>query len=422
MGLKDIFNASKIRAENDELKMMLTPEMQDALKLHEYIQELNATCERLTAECESQKINLQSLEKSIKVKKDELVTFSDDILVQEFGLYTPRFNYATSDEYKSKLINIRNLQKDCIKNGRAVTGNMNFTYNNSRSQGNKMVKDMQKLLMRAFNSECDETINNVKYNNFDMSLKKITASCNAISNLGKMLSISITPHYFDLKKQELSLALEYQLKKYEEKEALKQARAELREQAKLQKEIDEQRKKIEKEQQHYQKALMSVLKQLESSNNDPDLLSKKEELEQQLGLINVSLKDLDYREANQRAGYVYVISNIGSFGENIYKIGMTRRLDPTERIDELSDASVPFNFDVHAMIFTDDAPSLENSLHKAFETKKLNMVNGRREFFNVTLDEIKDVIKNNFDKTVEFIDVPDAEQYRVSLKIKDQLA
>lgn len=422
MGLKDIFNASKIRAENDELKMMLTPEMQDALKLHEYIQELNVTCERLTAECESQKINLQSLEKSIKVKKDELVTFSDDILVQEFGLYTPRFNYATSDEYKSKLINIRNLQKDCIKNGRAVTGNMNFTYNNSRSQGNKMVKDMQKLLMRAFNSECDETINNVKYNNFDMSLKKITASCNAISNLGKMLSISITPHYFDLKKQELSLALEYQLKKYEEKEALKQARAELREQAKLQKEIDEQRKKIEKEQQHYQKALMSVLKQLESSNNDPDLLSKKEELEQQLGLINVSLKDLDYREANQRAGYVYVISNIGSFGENIYKIGMTRRLDPTERIDELSDASVPFNFDVHAMIFTDDAPSLENSLHKAFETKKLNMVNGRREFFNVTLDEIKDVIKNNFDKTVEFIDVPDAEQYRVSLKIKDQLA
>lgn len=422
MGLKDIFNASKIRAENDELKMMLTPEMQDALKLHEYIQELNATCERLTAECESQKINLQSLEKSIKVKKDELVTFSDDILVQEFGLYTPRFNYATSDEYKSKLINIRNLQKDCIKNGRAVTGNMNFTYNNSRSQGNKMVKDMQKLLMRAFNSECDETINNVKYNNFDMSLKKITASCNAISNLGKMLSISITPHYFDLKKQELSLALEYQLKKYEEKEALKQARAELREQAKLQKEIDEQRKKIEKEQQHYQKALMSVLKQLESSNNDPDLLSKKEELEQQLGLINVSLKDLDYREANQRAGYVYVISNIGSFGENIYKIGMTRRLDPTERIDELSDASVPFNFDVHAMIFTDDAPSLENSLHKSFETKKLNMVNGRREFFNVTLDEIKDVIKNNFDKTVEFIDVPDAEQYRVSLKIKDQLA
>ena len=119
-----------------------------------------------------------------------------------------------------------------------------------------------------------------------------------------------------------------------------------------------------------------------------------------------------------RAGYVYVISNIGAFGENIYKIGMTRRLDPQDRIDELGDASVPFNFDVHAMIFSDDAPALEAALHRAFEDRKLNMVNQRREFFNVTLDEIKEVIRQNFDKTVEFVDVPNAEQYRVSQKLR----
>ena len=100
---------------------------------------------------------------------------------------------------------------------------------------------------------------------------------------------------------------------------------------------------------------------------------------------------------------------------------MTRRLDPTERIDELGDASVPFKFDTHAMIFSDDAPALENALHKAFEDKKLNMVNKRREFFNVTLDEIKAVVKENFDKTVEFIDIAEAEQYRVSQKIKERL-
>ena len=99
---------------------------------------------------------------------------------------------------------------------------------------------------------------------------------------------------------------------------------------------------------------------------------------------------------------------------------MTRRLNPQDRVDELGDASVPFNFDVHAMIFSDDAPTLENALHKAFEDRKLNMVNQRREFFNVTLDEIKEVIKKNFDKTVEFIDIPDAEQYRESLKLKEQ--
>lgn len=143
-------------------------------------------------------------------------------------------------------------------------------------------------------------------------------------------------------------------------------------------------------------------------------------MENQLSDIDKALNDIDYRQANMKAGYVYIISNIGSFGENVYKIGMTRRLDPQERVDELGDASVPFKFDVHAMIFSDDAPALEAALHRAFEDKKVNMVNHRREFFNVTLDEIKEVIKKNFDKTVEFIDIPDAEQYRVSLKMRNK--
>lgn len=232
------------------------------------------------------------------------------------------------------------------------------------------------------------------------------------------MDISITPSYLDLKIKELRLAFEYQQKKHEEKEAQRAARAELREAAKLQKEIEAQRKKIEKEQTHYQTAYEKLMKQLHDSPSNTDLLAKKEELEQQLQEIDKAIKDIDYREANQRAGYVYIISNIGAFGENIYKIGMTRRLDPQDRIDELGDASVPFNFDVHAMIFSDDAPALEAALHKAFEDRKLNMVNTRREFFNVTLDEIKDVVKKNFDKTVEFIDIPDAEQYRISQKMK----
>lgn len=159
--------------------------------------------------------------------------------------------------------------------------------------------------------------------------------------------------------------------------------------------------------------------QLESSPDNADLLVKKTALEDQLNEISKALSDIDYREANQKAGYVYIISNIGAFGPNVYKIGMTRRLDPQDRIDELGDASVPFNFDVHAMIFSDDAPALEAALHKAFEDRKLNMVNTRREFFDVSLDEIKSVIRKNFDKTVEFIDVPDAEQYRISLKMRE---
>ena len=194
----------------------------------------------------------------------------------------------------------------------------------------------------------------------------------------------------------------------------------MREAAKLQKELEEQRKRVEKEQTHYQTALQKVHQQLQMSPNNQDLLQKRRELEVHLTEIDNALHDIDYRTANQRAGYVYIISNIGSFGENIYKIGMTRRLDPQDRVDELGDASVPFNFDVHAMIFSNDAPALEAALHRAFENRKLNMVNHRREFFHVTLDEIKAVVKTNFDKTVEFIDIPDAEQFRVSEQIRNQ--
>lgn len=438
MGFLDTFKGKQYKNEldtlqekYDELIKLMTPEMKDAVRLQELIKELETKkidCEtqintlndtyRQTASMQQKEID--RLDSELAYRKQQIITFDDTLLVQEFGLYSPRYNFISSDEYKTKLTQIRNQQKECIKNNIALSGNTNWTVNNSAAQGKKMVKDMQKLLLRAFNSECDETIGKIKYNNIDASIKKINSSATAISKLGTIMGISITTRYLNLKIQEAYLALEYQLKKQQEKEDAKEARAQMREAAKLQKEIEEQRQKIEKEQSHYQKALLNVLKQLETATDEEksDLLVKREELERELGDIEISLKDIDYREANQRAGYVYVISNIGSFGKDVYKIGMTRRLDPQERVDELGDASVPFNFDVHAMIFSDDAPALETALHHAFETKKVNMVNHRREFFHVTLDEIKEVVRKNYDKTIEFVEVPDAEQYRISEKMR----
>lgn len=214
----------------------------------------------------------------------------------------------------------------------------------------------------------------------------------------------------------------YAQKKQQEKEEQKEARARMREEAKLAKEIEEERKKLEKEQQHYQNALERINAQLvaASEGDRAAIEEKKAELVAQLDKIDKEFKDVDYREANQRAGYVYVISNIGAFGENVYKIGMTRRLDPQDRVDELGDASVPFNFDVHAMIFSDDAPRLEAALHNAFADRKLNFVNQRREFFNVSLDEIKKVIKENYDRSVEFVELAPAEQYRESIKLREE--
>lgn len=409
----DIFNAGKIKKENEGLKELLTPEMQDAAALNAHIIELEAQKEKLEK-------TANKLSASIEAMKKEAIFFEDAITYQEFGLYTPRYSFVSSDLYKTALDRIRTNQKEMIKNDTAIFGSKTWTVDGSKSKGNKMIKDMKKLFLRAFNSDCEDVITRVKYNNYEMSLKKIRQSAESIQKLGIMMSLYIAPNYINSKIEELTLAFEYQQKKQEEKDAQKAARAEMREAAKLQKEIEAQRKKIEKEQTHYQTAYEKLLKQLESSPDDADLIQKKSELEIQLQDIDKAMKDIDYREANQRAGYVYIISNIGAFGENVYKIGMTRRLDPQDRIDELGDASVPFNFDVHAMIFSDDAPALEAALHKAFEDRKLNMVNTRREFFNVTLDEIKEVVKKNFDKTVEFIDVPNAEQYRISQKIKHQ--
>ena len=411
MGLKDVFNIGKIAKENAGLKELMSPEFQNASVLNSKVAELEAKKERLEKEIDKRTSKIDTLKK-------EAIFFEDAITFQEFGLYTPRYNFVTSEEYKEELDNIRDAQKKLIKSDKAIIGATTWTVNGSKSKGNKMIADMKKLFLRAFNSDCEDVISKVKYNNFDMSLKKIHQSANSIERLGKSMSLKITPKYIDWKEEELTLAFEYQQKKQEEKEAQKAARAEMREAARLQKEIEAKRKKKEKEQTHYQTAYEKLLKQLEENPDNADLLTKKSELENQLNDIDKAIKDIDYREANQRAGYVYIISNIGAFGENVYKIGMTRRLDPQDRVDELGDASVPFNFDVHAMIFSDDAPALEAALHKAFEDRKLNMVNTRREFFNVTLDEIKEVVKKNFDKTVEFIDVPDAEQFRVSQKMK----
>ena len=309
-----------------------------------------------------------------------------------------------------------------IKDDTDVSGNIGWQVNGSEAKGRKLVRDMQKLLLRAFNSECDEIISKVKYNNYDTSVKKMERSFNAIAKLGVTMSIAITAHYYDLKIQELRLALEYQIQKQREKEQKAELRAQQREEARLQKELKEQRKNIDKERKHYEQALSNINHQISTASDDniEDLNQKKEEIIQSLSEIDTKIKDIDYREANQKAGYVYVISNIGSFGEGIYKIGMTRRLNPQDRVDELGDASVPFKFDVHAMIFSEDAPALEAALHRAFEDRKLNLVNQRREFFRVSLDEIKDVVKNNFDKTVEFVDVPDADQYRISLKLREE--
>lgn len=378
----------------------------------QHIKEINSLEDKIT-----------SLSDEVKQKKSQIVELDETILLQEFGMYSPIYDFANSEMYKERLDAIRSEQKNMILLKTAATCSTNWTVNGSEAQGRVMTNQNIKQILRCFNDECDMLIGKVKFNNISAFIDKIIKSYDALNRMNTKNAVSISHEYLDLKIQELKLAYEYAVKKQDEKEEQRRIREQMREEARLQKEIEEARKDIEKEQKHYMNALLKLNKQIDSCSEleKEVLLEKKAEIEKHLSDLDIAIKDIDYREANKRAGYVYIISNIGSFGENVYKIGMTRRLDPMERVDELGDASVPFKFDVHAIIFSDDAPTLETALHHAFENKKVNMINGRREFFNVTLEEIEEVVKANYDKTVEFIKVPEAEQYRETQKIIEQL-
>lgn len=413
------------RKEKEEIARLRAQMSPDQVRLADLASQIEDAQKRL-AQVEGQvsraQETLRLTEDQLSRVKQEIIETDEAVLLQSFGIYTPHYAYTTSDEYKERLKAVRDRQKELVKNGRAVGGNENWQVNGSAAKGKKMVHDMQKLLLRAFNAECDDAIEHVRFNNIEACEKKINASAAAISKLGSLMGVYITNPYISLKINELHLMHEYQLKKQDEKEAAKELRARQREEAKAQKELEEARKKLLKEQSHYENELSRLNARIAAASDSDraELEAKRTELESQLGKIDREMKDVDYRAANQRAGYVYVISNIGAFGEGVYKIGMTRRLDPMERVDELGDASVPFNFDVHAMIFTEDAPGLEAALHNAFADRKLNFVNTRREFFRVSLDEIKAVIRKNYDKTVEFVDIAPAEQYRESLRIGQQ--
>jgi len=370
-----------------------------------------------TEELEALRAEVYSLRVKAQSEKDNI---SESI----FDVHKLTFSCENSAQYKSKLESIRARQKDMIKAKTAVLKGERFAVNGDLKAGTKIIRDMQAVLLKSFNQECDSVISSVKSSNFDSSIMKITKSKDTVAKLGDVFGISISNGYYRLKLEELHLAYEYALKLQEEKEEQREIREELKEQARIQKEIEDELKKLEKEQTHYENVLESINKQLEVTTDTTQatvLERRKEEIEAKIEETEKAMQDVDYRQANQRAGYVYIISNVGSFGEDVYKIGMTRRLNPQERIDELGSASVPFKFDVHAMIFSDDAPALEASLHRTFEKDRVNMINNRKEFFRVDLDEIKNAV-HSIDASVEFTDVPEAEQFRASEQMRNDLA
>jgi len=276
-----------------------------------------------------------------------------------------------------------------------------------------------KLILKAFNGEWDAIIATVSWNNADNMEARIEKVFADINKLSEKTHTSIERKFLNLKLEELYLTHEYAMKKQEEKEEQKRIQEQIREEQKAQKEFENARLKAEKEEQNYQKALTEAHKQLEKANEQ-----ERQKFEEQIALLQGQLKEAEERKERAisqaqltKCGHIYVISNIGSFGENIYKIGMTRRLEPLDRVSELGDASVPFKFDVHAMIFSENAPALESKLHDIFRDKSVNLVNFKKEFFNVSLEEIETVVHEHHGQ-IEFTKIAEARDYRETVAIK----
>lgn len=364
---------------------------------------------------------ISKLEEILEAKKLELgaikkeISISNDVLsLQEYGFFERRYNFSDSTQYKDKLDTLRMKQKSKVKNGLAGVITTPLMLDNSKSKGEAMQKQLIKAAIRGFNGEADAHLVKVSVSNVD---KKISALRKAFEQLNKMYErnkIQITHAYLDLKIEELRLAAEYELQKQEEKELLREQRAKEKEDKKLQAEIAAKRKQVEKDRKHFKQMLENVEKLLESASPEEQgkLKLQLSEYQDKLSELDDIEEDIDYREGHATAGYVYIISNIGAFGEDVYKIGVTRRLEPMERIRELGSASVPFQFDVHALIFSEEAFALESELHNKFEAYKVNKINGRKEYFKVPFAKIKEVLENHKELAIELTEKAEAFEYR----------
>jgi septal ring factor EnvC (AmiA/AmiB activator) len=340
--------------------------------------------------------------------------------MQSFGLYRPKYGFEDAERYVHQLEDIREQQKSLTKSDNATHCPQEWTVDGSAAKGRKMVKEHSKLMLRAFNGECDAAIAKVRYNNVNNLENRINRSFEAINKLGAAKQLWITRDYLKLKLQELYLVHEHREMVQAEREEQRRIKQQMREEEKAQREIDKAKKEAEKDELSRREAVERARKELAQARGD-----QTDRLQALVDRLENELKEAIERKAKAisraqltRSGHVYVLSNIGSFGEGVYKIGMTRRFEPLERVKELGDASVPFQYDVHAIIYSEDAPSLEHALHQRFDSRRVNLANTRREFFRVSLDEVRSAVKDHYGE-VTFRLTPEAEEYRRTVAMRE---
>jgi hypothetical protein len=335
------------------------------------------------------------------------VQLNDQVVLQEVGIYRYHHPLENAAAYLPRLRDVEARAAALVRDGHAIEKSNMFSFDNSLARGRKMSDDLSKLMLRAYNAESENSIRTLKVGNVQTAKRRLESSREAIARLGTMMQMRISDSYHALRLEEIELTADWLMMKQEEKEREREERARLREERRVEKELAEQRAQLDKE----RSLLLQTLQTLEGAGTtDLDLI-------QRLAAIDQAITDNDYRAANIRAGYVYVISNRGAFGEGVVKIGLTRRLEPTDRVNELGGASVPFRFDIHTIYFSEDAVTLETELHRHFATRALNQANSRKEFFFATPAEVREVLASKVGNLLEFTETADATEYYQSVNL-----
>lgn len=404
----------------------------DGKKKVSVIDFLNAEIDRLQKELDklNEKFSLESNKFQAKCDKlNEQYQAEVNRLQTEYDSLNNNYTYEiskftiddniTSEEYKSKYNMLVLKEKEMIKSGEAVTKETP-----DKSGTKRQIENDAKQLLRCFNSEMAAILLAITVKNIDSSKNKIIRAFETLNKLFTTDKVFLSKEFLEIKLEQADLMYAFQYQKEQERLQQKAIREQMVEEEKIRREIEKEKAKIEKEEKQFRGEITKLMGYMQKSNEIEKQLyiDKIRELEEKLKMVESDKENVLEREQNTRAGYVYVISNIGSFGDDIYKIGMTRRLEPMDRVKELGDASVPFEFDVHAMIFSEDAPALETILHNTFKDNQVNKVNPRKEFFKVKLDDIEKVVKENYNATVTFTKVAEAAQYRESLRLAEAVA
>lgn len=341
----------------------------EVLTLRETATELQKQVDETRSSYSEKRATLRKLEQQVAIY-DEKLSFA------ELGVYEPHFDFHDFEEYKQEIKDLRYRQKTMVLAKISTLCPTDWQVDGSLAKGQTMINRQTRLTMRAFNNECEAAIANTRWNNINAMEKRILNAARQIDKANEFMNLSISEEYVSLKLEELHATHEYRERlKIEKEERAELARAE-REEKKLLAEAAA----AEREEERYQKLLDKARSEVGADQG------RIAELEAALAEAHATSERARAMAEMTKSGYVYIISNIGSFGEDVVKIGLTRRLEPDDRVKELGDASVPFGFDTHAMIYSDEAPALESALHQEFSDRRVNASNMRKEFFRVKFE------------------------------------